>query len=110
MIWRGCALRVESLSWGDDFPELGPIDWVVASEVVYNGLLYSRLEQTLQQLFAKCGLQRMVMAYERRGSEAQWEGTMRRMFAVVQLSEIMASGRCFVIMECSEPRDAAVSE
>lgn len=66
------AVAVEDISWGEDVHLLGGSDFdcIIASEVIYNGLLYDKLLDTIKKVSSPNT--RMIMSYEKRSSEGLW--------------------------------------
>ena len=104
----GVEVVVQELSWGgDELVDLGDADWLVASEVIYNGNLYDKLLVTIVQLFRRNPKLQMVMSFERRSSEERWLAMMRATFDHVA-THVLASdkGKEIVVLECSQMKNS----
>jgi predicted nicotinamide N-methyase len=97
-------VSVQELSWGGEEPmDLGEVDWLVASEVIYNGNLYDKLHATIVQIFRRNPTVQMVMSFERRSSEDRWLAMMRATFERVATHVLTTDkGKEIVVLECAE--------
>ncbi len=97
-------VSVQEISWGEPVPcndnGVAAPDCIVASEVIYNGLLYDKLLHTVRLLSDRHT--RLVMSFERRSSEDRWLSMMRDNYESVVLIEKpnTQTGRVVHIMEC----------
>ena len=102
----GAKVMVQELSWGGSELEVdvgAGLDWLVASEVIYNGNLYEKLLVTIRLLFERNPKLQMVMSFERRSSEDRWLDMMRATFDRVALHLVSTDkGKPVAILECSE--------
>ncbi len=100
----GAEVRVQELSWGgSELAELGDADWLVASEVIYNGNLYDKLLATIAQLFRRNPSLQMAMSFERRSSEERWLAMMRATFERVATHVLTTGkGKEIIVLECAK--------
>ena len=93
-------VNVQELNWGELCAELSgqQFDWIVASEVIYNGNLYEKLLASIREF---CGPDSIVfMSYERRSSEALWVQKMESTFGSVVLEEHVVKDKHVAILTC----------
>lgn len=104
-------VAVRELSWGEAEAgePVGELDWIVASEVVYNGLLYDKLMCTIGTLFRANPRARLFMAFERRSSEDRWMQMVRASFGVVETDTVSLGAREVVVLTLANPLPALVS-
>lgn len=95
-------VSVQEISWGEPLAcdVGGAPDLIVASEVIYNGLLYDKLMFTIRVLSDRHT--RLVMSFERRSSEDRWLAMVRDAYERVVVHDKIsaASGRVVHILEC----------
>ena len=96
-------VAVLELSWGEQLSKDTPtFDMIVASEVIYNGNLYDRLQSTIVALLREKNQNAsVVMAFERRSSEDRWLEMMKAAFEHVSLTTVSVNKKEISILECS---------
>lgn len=96
-------VAVLELSWGEQLSKDTPtFDMIVASEVIYNGNLYDRLQSTIVALLREKNQNAsVVMAFERRSSEDRWLEMMKATFEHVSLTTVSVNKKEISILECS---------
>jgi predicted nicotinamide N-methyase len=87
-----CNVAVQELSWGSSDLAAVDFDFLIASEVIYNGNLYEKLLATIRQLLEK-NFDRnvpVIMSFERRSSEDRWMEMMQTTFVNVELHNVIS--------------------
>lgn len=101
-----CVVTVQEISWGEPVARAAVApDWIIASEVVYNGLLYDKLLATMRALSGPST--QMFMSYECRSSEDRWRAMMEAAYesvAVVQYPWGPEGQRTVHVMHCQRMR------
>ena len=95
-------VRAAELSWGEScsaFKET-EFDYIVASEVIYNGLLYEKLLQSIKELMGE--KTQMIMSFERRSSEDKWMAMVKDTFEEVDLQKIVVKEKEISILKCGK--------